>query len=507
MQRTNFDRPTSFWSNLGGLLEGSAASILSLLLIPALLAVALLLPPINLLERIRSLTYTSVDERGATIIDPDGTAITFPGELVSTPFRAALSSTPRATFLNGEGGEQWRTAATALPDTLTPRSPLYKLEFRGDAPGGAIMQMPIPNESEPYETLDLYTWEGGQWNYLPSTVLRAEDKIEAQFMGIIPTNFMAMQTGAPLPQVAANVGLANTLPPNAENAVVSVVVAGLYLRGDGALDGQLQGVPQGNYEITPVLRNWYQGQIPRIDLLNNMLIDPGLMDNQISAIADLLVTNFYPGVVIDYRGVDANPAARADFVSFISALAERLHAQDVNKRLAVRVEAPQQVSALDWNTAGYDWRTLGEAADMIIVPASVDPRAYQPGGELEAMLGWATSQIDRAKLQIELPGRSVERSGNYLLLKGYQEALQPLISQMGTESSLAPGQEIEVNLNNSRLLERLTLDATTQTYFYSYIDDQGLERTVYLENASSFAHKLSLLSKYNVTQVILPRCG
>ena len=35
------------------------------------------------------------------------------------------------------------------------------------------------------------------------------------------------------------------------------------------------------------------------------------------------------------------------------------------------------------------------------------------------------------------------------------------------------------------------------------MDDQGFERTVYLEHAGSFAHKLNLLQRYNVTQAIL----
>ena len=503
MQRTNYNPPTSFWGNLASFLENSAASLITLLLIPALVAIALLLPPVSLLERIQSLTLTEIDERGATIADPDGTLVTFPGEFVTTPFRAAVSSIPRATFLSGEAGEEWRTAADALPNNITPRSPLYEIDVRGDAPSGMVLQIPIPNDSEPYETLDLYSWQEGEWRHLPSIVIRADDRIESQLQGTIPTNFVVVQSAATLPRVAANVGLAEQMPTNVENAVVTMAVAGLYLRGDGALEGQLRAVPPGNYEVVPVLRNWLEGQIPRVDLLNNMIIDPGLMDNQINAITDLLISNGYPGVVIDYRGVDATPQARADFTRFISALSERLHAADVNKRLTVRVESPQQVSALEWNTMGYDWPAIGELADSVIVPAPVDPRAYEAGGEMEALLGYATSQIDRTKIQVELPGRSVERSGNYLLLKGYQQALQPLVSQLQTEGAASPGQPIQVTLDNPRILNRLTFNEATASYSYSYLDDQGFERTVTLENSGSFAHKLGLLDKYNVTQVIV----
>jgi len=490
--------------SLTSLLEGSAATIVSLILIPSLLAVALLLPPISLLERIQGLTLTSVGSAGATLLDPDGTALTFPGEAVTNSFRASLQSIPRTDFIAGNAGEEWQTAVATLPSSLQPKSPVYHVEIVGDGPSKAVLQMPIPNDSEPYETLDLYTWTGEKWAYVPSSVIRADDRVIADLAGPIPSNYVLMQSAAPLPRVAVNVGLSGQLPVFSDSAVASVAVAGLYLRGDGALDGETRGVPPGNYDILPVLRNWVAGEIPRVDLLNNMLVDAGLQENQINAVVDRLQANNHPGVIIDYRGVDAEPAARADFVAFLTRLAERLHAGGINKTLAVRVESPRQISAEEWETFGYDWPALAAVADRLIIPAPVDPRAYQTGGEIEALLAWATDQVGRHKLEIELPSQSIERSGNYLLLKGYQEALQPLIAQVQSSTeNAAPGQVVEISLDNPRLLSRLTYDEGTGTYFYSYVDDQGFERIVYLEHAGSFAHKLNLLRRYNVTQVIL----
>ena len=91
----------------------------------------------------------------------------------------------------------------------------------------------------------------------------------------------------------------------------------------------------------------------------------------------------------------------------------------------MRVEPPRQISADTWDTLGYDWPGLSSVVDKLIIPAPVDPRAYEPNGEMDALLEWATSQVEQRKIQIELPAQSVERAGNYLLLKGYQEALLP----------------------------------------------------------------------------------
>ncbi len=504
MQRMNYNERPGFGRNLASMLEGSAATVASLILIPALLAVAMLLPPVSLLERIQGLTLTSVGDGGATLLDPDGTALIFPAEAVDNSFRAAFQSIPRADFVGGSAGDGWRDAAAAMPDFLQPKSPVYTLDIRGDEPQKAVLRIPIPNDSEPYETLDLYTWSDGAWSYLPSAVVRADDRVIADLTNPMPGNFMLVQSAAPLPEVGVNVGLSGQLPAFADSAVASVAVAGLYLRGDGALEGETRGVPVGNYQILPVLRNWVAGEMPRIDLLNNMLVDVGLQENQLNAITDRLLANNHPGVIIDYRGVDAEAGARADFVAFVTRLAERLHAPEIGKTLAVRVEVPRQISAEDWETFGYDWVGLAAVADRLIVPAPVDPRAFQTGGEMDALLAWATDQVDRNKLEIELPSQSVERSGNYLLLKGYEAALQPLISQMQSSTdNAAPGEVVNISLDNPRLLSRLTFDESTGTYSYSYVDDQGYERTVYLEHAGSLAHKLNLIRRYNVTRAIL----
>ncbi len=109
---------------------------------------------------------------------------------------------------------------------------------------------------------------------------------------------------------------------------------------------------------------------------------------------------------------------------------------------------------------------------------------------MDDLLRFATSQVERRKLQIELPAQSVERPGNYLLPKGYAEALRPLLAQVISEG----GNEQEIaSLDNPLPLSQVIWDEAIGMYYYTYIDDQGLERTVYIEIASSVAHKLDSL--------------
>ena len=168
----------------------------------------------------------------------------------------------------------------------------------------------------------------------------------------------------------------------------------------------------------------------------------------------------------------------------------------------MRVEPAKQVSDDRWDTGAYDWQTLGLLADTVKVPAPVDPRAYVPDGQLDALLNYATGQINRYKLQPILSGQSVEQSGNYLLQKKYSDALQPLLGRIKTDLSVVePGKPLNLALASSRPNSGLVYDPNIGTYVYRYQDDQAAARTVWLENAASLSHKLDLLKQYNIQGV------
>ncbi|HQY90467.1 SH3 domain-containing protein [Caldilinea sp.] len=493
MQNTRLDRRSSSSSGVGRLLEGPAAWLITFLLIPALLVAILLLPPISLLNRLQSFTLDRISANtGGAIVEPDGTTVNFPAEGVMANFQAKLTATPRTEFIEGQAGDDLYKAAQNLPDTLIAKSPVYHVELSGRDPLQAIVTIPIPNDSLPYETLAVYEWTGNTWRHLPARVLPEADMLEAR-LDFVPRDFMVVQTMAGIPAVTLNLGADGQLP---QNAVVTNEARGvLTLRGDGGLDGQ---APANAGTTIPIITN-IENQTVRTDLINNLLVDPGLQDNQLTTLEQLVVANGYPGLLIDYRGVDAVPSARADYASFIGQLAERLAAN--NKSLSVRVESATPVSAEEWNTGGYDWRALGQVVDKLVIPAPIDPRAYAPGGELEQLLAYASDEVGASKVAIELPGHSVERSGNYLLLKGYQEALQPLLGTISAEAGAE--NNVTISLDNPRLQGQVQWDDVLGIYSYTYTDDQGLERTVYIESAGSLGRKLDMLRKFNVTNVTL----
>ena len=134
MRRTSFEYEEprkSFGARLASGLRRSAVATLSLVLIPGLLIVALLLPPISLVERIQFLSYSAVDNSGGTLMDSDMTSIIFPPENVIESFRASLESIPRIEFENGAaGGELDRR-----PRRADPRSATQKPDLRSGRAG------------------------------------------------------------------------------------------------------------------------------------------------------------------------------------------------------------------------------------------------------------------------------------------------------------------------------------------------------------------------------------
>ncbi len=472
--------------------------IVSFVLIPLLLILALLLPPISIVERVLDMGTARVGAAGGTIADPDGTQVIFAPGSVQQPFRATLSSMPRVTFLEGSGGKELLAAAKAIPSQFVAKSPFYQLKVRGVAPERSVWVLPIPNDSEPYETLDVYTWESAtqSWQWLPRTIIREDDQVEAR-VDAVPQSMLIVQTN-PMPAlVSADLSLASALPGDGRGAVGQTHPTGLFLTGNGGISGALDV----NFDrlaatsaVVPLVRN-YEGPIVRTDLLANMLVDSNQRNAHVTALVNLAVGNLYKGVEIDYRGLDTN--LRGEFNQFVKELADKLHAQ--GKTLGVRVETPTQVAEDRWEAGPYDWQTLGMLADTITIPAPVDPRAYAPGGAFDALLNYAVGQVNRFKLQIAFNGRSVEQAGSYFLLKSYSDALLPLIGRIQADQSVVePGKPLNLALASTRPNSGLVYDPNIGVYVYRYQDDQGNARTIWLENAASLNHKLGLLKRYNL---------
>ncbi|NLE75247.1 MAG: cellulase family glycosylhydrolase, partial [Chloroflexi bacterium] len=489
------------------ILDGKWTSrIINFVLIPGLLLAALWLPPVALPERVLSAGFVEIGPEGGSVVEEDGMQITLPAEGLRDAVRVKLTAIPRLTFLEGKGGADLAAAAAGIPNqTLVMRSPFYQVEQRGTTPGKAVVTLPIPNDSEPYSTLDLYSWDGSGWQWLPSRVIAEDDVIEAT-LDALPPSLVVMQTLPQPPQVAAHLAVEASVPQQAGGALAELNPQGLYLMDDqGNVGGMLASLPAdaaaASSAIVPTIANWGPDGVVRADLVDNLLVDEGARQRHAQAIADFAVQNFYSGIDIAY--MEVGPDLRSEFTDFAQRLADRLH--ENGKLLSISVGRPTQVAEDRWDTGAYDWKALGQAADVIKVPAPLDPMASRDGGQLTALLDWAVSQVNRYKLQVAFSTRSMEQVGQVLVDVPLSEALAPLAQIVGPSDKpvITEGEQIPLSLNVAAASGGLQWEPSAALYWYVSPDASGVQRTFWIESAASLAHKLQLISKYNVKGVAL----
>ena len=155
------------WQELGLFLQRWRGLPLNLALIAALVLSILLLPPVAACNRLAISVYTAIGQEGGSVLDPDGTQVTISS--LGANLLVRLQSIPRLYFLEGRCDERCQVAAVALPRHLQLKSPLYDLQVYRDnglprEPGAMVdlvtYTIPIPNDSEPYNALALYEWDG-----------------------------------------------------------------------------------------------------------------------------------------------------------------------------------------------------------------------------------------------------------------------------------------------------------------------------------------------------------
>ena len=174
----------------------------------------------------------------------------------------------------------------------------------------------------------------------------------------------------------------------------------------GGLVGGL--APGGNadaaYAFMPVLRNFADPRALDTDTTSAILGNPALRADHAARIAELASFNRFDGIFIDYRGL--NGEQRADFSLFIADVAERFSGFDL--RLGVTIPAALDAGG-EWDSAGYDWRAIGAAADYFHLRPLLDPRHFAPAGPgtLADLLGRAASLVDRDKILVGLSVRAI----------------------------------------------------------------------------------------------------
>ena len=486
-------------------IETTLAGLIIYGLIVVLLIAGLLLPPVSLGERLLAWDYERVSaQEGKVITLEDGAQLAILPEGVQGRTRVKFSLVPRSDFLEGSAGSDLLTGAENIPPWLVMKSPFYRIQFKGDVPPNrVVLSLPLPGDVNPLRTIDLYSWDGDAWVWLPHVIPPGDTMIESN-LNFLPASAVVMQTKPLQPSVSADLAPASTIPEQARDTIVEINSQGLYLDANGEIRGDLGALlrpdQSATYIVMPTLRNWEESGVVRSDLIDNMLIDPASRQQHIQRIVELVMRNAYPGVDIDYRGF--SPELKEDFSLFINELADALHQNQ--KLLSVRLEMPVQISAESWDTGIYDWVSIGMAADIVKIPVPTDMRAYEPGGQMDALLSWAVGQVNRYKIQLLVSTRSIEQMQDGTRHQiPYVDALAPFnrVNIEGGNTVVNPGQQVTFSLETLQQSTGIQFDPASGIYWFAYVDPNGQQRTVWIENAASIARKLQYVAEYNLRGV------
>ena len=468
-------------------------------MIGILIVVALLLPPVSLLGRLGIAGYTTLNAANSSISHPDGLTLSVDPETFNGRLRVRPESVPRLKFMEGSAGGALRQAVQSLPDHLKVKSPLYTITVRGESSEPVMIDVVMPNDAEPWETLDLYTWTGETWQWIGSE-LHAE-VAEHEFLRArvtnVPSSVVVVQAESIEPTVSASAGADDDPEASAGDMLDEINPIGLILGTDGGFVGDPGSLPQVNsesgYAVLPTLRNWAPGATINRGLVSDMLTIPEIQEAHIANIVGMCTEQGFAGVDVDYRGIEADQ--RDAYSDFIRALADALHAEGL--RLTVVVEPPVPTDG-GWETEGCDWAAIGAAADAVKVRFPADPSAYVEGGLAHRMLDWATAQVSRYKLRMLVSSLSAEQSGDKVSHISLEQALAPFgqVVAFDDVSRVEPGSEVEFGLAGQVL--GITPQETAGTYRLEYEGDDGKARTMWLGTATNLATKLSWAQRYNL---------
>jgi hypothetical protein len=467
-------------------------------LIGLLVIVALLAPPISLPRRLGLTGYTSLDDANSSLSHPDGLTLSVNPETFADRLRVQLDSVTRLEFLEGSAGSALRKAVENLPDYLAVKSPYYQIQTRGDSSEPVMIDVVIPNNAEPWETLDLYTWTGEAWEWVGSdlhTEVAEHEFIRAR-VAEPPASIVVIQQIESITSTSSTYLGAGDNPSDV-GVFDEINPLGLLLGTMGGFAGEPVNLPQpdagADYAVLPALRNWAPGATVNRGLLSDLLAEPEIQKTHVANIVQLCAERGFDGVDVDYRGVA--PEERDAYTTFIGALADALHAKGL--RLTVAVQDPTPADG-GWDTGGYDWAALGSVADAIKIPFPIDPAAYGEGGKTQRLLDWATAQVERHKIRMLVSSLSAEQSSaavNYLSL---EQALAPFgeIAALGGADRVEPNTQVEFGLSGTLL--SITPQQAAGTFRLDYKASDGETRTVWLGTAANLSAKLHWAERYHL---------
>ncbi len=222
------------------------------------------------------------------------------------------------------------------------------------------------------------------------------------------------------------------------------------------------------------------------DTIHALLRSKTARSKAISEILNLLKSNGYSGVNIDFEGVPV--ADRPYLTAFFRELSNSLRANNY----LVTAALPAKTAAEEWSawSGAYDYQAIAPYLDLAVIMSYDQHYVNGPPGPVaakpwvERVISYALRHFSPQKLIMGLAAYGYDWSGNSGRALNYA-AIQSLINQY----KIAPKWHEQY-----------------QTPYFTYTKS-GVKHEVWYENRQSTAAKLELIDQYNLRGVAIWRLG
>ncbi|HEX3052850.1 MAG TPA: hypothetical protein VHP83_19480, partial [Aggregatilineaceae bacterium] len=249
---------------------------------------------------------------------------------------------------------------------------------------------------------------------------------------------------------------------------------------------------EGAADVMPMMQNFEDPAVIDVATVMQILENPALRSDHAQQVAAYVLNNNYAGVAIDYRGIPVE--LRDPYAAFLGELAGLMH--QCGGTLTVVVPAPEfNMSTQAWQTEGYDWIAIGQAADQVVI------NVFGNQNSALDLMQWATGQIERNKLVLGLSAYSLADQGDGSTAPTPFSDMTGLLGvvQLDPAGDAAVGQTVSAQLVNPYGL-RPQLDGST----LSFLNDQNaVLLTFQMMDAATLHEQIGAAAAFNLNGVMV----
>ena len=382
-----------------------------------------------------------------------------------------------------------------IPSILGVASPIYELQVPENRLGPFEFTLRLTNPTRDARNLGAYTWNGEDWIRLGDASLSSDGVSARIVLSSVPENLAILRRLQFRDVIAGRV-------PRGEEPQSILAGSLTILHPDGWQPGE-DGSLLGQVDLpTPVIAQnvWptVSADPDQAELVNDILASDELRRQHISNIQHSIQSHQHDGVDIHY--LDVSPALRAQFTSFVSELADRLHREDRGLAVHIPINASGGIGE-----GAYDLSQIGASADFVVIEPPLDPALFQAA--IDASLPTLLERIESGKLLLALRSSAVVRTST-----GFSEISQR--DALGIASSLGirePGPyrpNSRVTLQGSSImLDNLSggirWDNVNRITTFTYPDQTGSAVTIWIHNRFSAAFQLTAVSNWGLGGVYI----